>query len=88
MCVVHLEPEEFVNILFRKGVRIEARVYPIHKAGAVVVHLCHVDETLYYMDRVETSPLKEEAVHKMSFYDLHAELYQKICLDERLRMGQ
>ncbi|WP_281521954.1 hypothetical protein [Dubosiella newyorkensis] len=85
MCVVHLEPEEFVQLIFRKKVPIEARVYPLFGIAALI-HLCHVGKTLYYMDRVETNKENETGLKSMDCYEIHAQLYRMICLDERLRL--
>ena len=52
MCVVHLEPEEFVQLIVRKKVPNEARVYPLFGIAALIL-LCDVVMSLYYMDLVE-----------------------------------
>lgn len=85
MNIVHLEPEEFVSQAFKAGSRITSRIYIVDGKAAVMVYLCHDENNLYYMDRAQATEEKQEEIDHMDFYELHAQLYRKIALDQKMR---
>lgn len=87
MCttVTHLEPEEFMRVLVHYPQQVYARTLVLDCGIAVLVYTCQHGDHLYYLDRVDCSDQKKEKVNKMNFYELHAEIYRKINLDQRSR---
>lgn len=47
--------------------------------------MCSDSHNLYYLDRFVPAPNKQEDFDKISFYDVHKDLYRKINLDNYLR---
>ncbi|WP_300922621.1 hypothetical protein, partial [uncultured Dubosiella sp.] len=86
MSVNHLEPEEFVEKAFSIGASITCRVYVTNNHLAVKVYLLHDKDDLYFMDCPITTHENRKVLEETDFNELHADLYQKIALDERLRM--
>ncbi|WP_304648499.1 hypothetical protein, partial [uncultured Dubosiella sp.] len=87
MCVVHLEPEEFVSQVYKSHAKIDFRVYPMDNTIAVLVYCIRDGQTLYYMDRALASTQKQALIDEMNSDERHAELYRKVALDERLRFN-
>ena len=87
MCnkVVHLEPEEFIKILQKEQLSVYARVYVLDSGIAGLIYMCSDSHNLYYLDRFVPAPNKQEDFDKISFYDVHKDLYRKINLDNYLR---
>lgn len=85
MNIVHLEPEEFVNQAFKTSSKITSRIYIVDGKAAVMVYLCQDKNNLYYMDRAQTTKEKQYEIDHMDFYELHAQLYRKIALDQKMR---
>ena len=81
----HYEPEEFVELIYKKNLKVFERVYVLETSIAGVVYMCRDDENLYYMDRFIPTSQKKDALKKQDAYKLHQELYAKINLDEKMR---
>ncbi len=80
--IVHLEPEEFTQAIQSNHKEITSRVYVLDNCTAGIVYMFHGDDGyLYYLDRFQGA--KE---FEADPYALHAELYRKVALDQRLRM--
>ncbi len=80
--IVHLEPEEFVAAIESNHKEITSRVYVLDNGTAGIVQMFSGDDGyLYYLDRFQGAKAFEEDP-----YALHAELYRKVALDQRLRM--
>lgn len=89
MCtVVHLEPEDFARELVYNPKNVYARTYVLDCGLAVVIYMCQDSHFLYYLDRPDCSKEKKDMLKSMSFYELHAEIYRKVNLDNRLRERQ
>ena len=89
MCtVVHLEPEDFARELVHNQKNVYARTYVLDCGLAVVVYMCQDSHFLYYLDRPDCSKEKKDMLKSMDFYELHAEIYRKVNLDNRLRERQ
>ncbi len=89
MCtVVHLEPEEFAKELYHSQKPVYARTYVLDCGIAIVIYMCSDSHFLYYLDRPDCSIEKKDQLNSMDFYDLHAEIYRKVNLDNRLREGR
>ena len=50
--------------------------------------MCQDSHFLYYLDRPDCSKEKKDMLKSMNFYELHAEIYRKVNLDNRLRERQ
>ena len=89
MCtVVHLEPEDFARELVHNPKNVYARTYVLDCGLAVVIYMCQDSHFLYYLDRPDCSKEKKDMLKSMDFYELHAEIYRKVNLDNRLRERQ
>ena len=89
MCtVVHLEPEDFARELVHNPKNVYARTYVLDCGLAVVIYMCQDSHFLYYLDRPDCSKEKKDMLKSMNFYELHAENYRKVNLDNRLRERQ
>ena len=89
MCkVVHLEPEEFARELVHDPKTVYARTYVLDCGLAVVIYMCSDSHYLYYLDRPDGSNMKKDMLKSINPYDLHAEIYRKVNLDNSLRERQ
>ncbi len=80
--IVHLEPKEFIEMACNNHKEISARAYVLDTGVAGIVYMFQGnDGYLYYLDRFNGA--KEVTTDP---YALHAELYRKVALDQRLRM--
>lgn len=86
--VVHLEPEDFARELVHNPKNVYARTYVLDCGLAVVIYMCQDSHFLYYLDRPDCSKEKKDMLKSMNFYELHAEIYRKVNLDNRLRERQ
>lgn len=84
----HYEPEEFVELVANKNLKIFQRVYILDSSIAGIVYMCQDDENLYYLDRLFTTDEKKEQLKSQDAYEIHQELYAKINLDESIRRGK
>ncbi|MGN1277672.1 MAG: hypothetical protein ACI4UK_11840 [Floccifex sp.] len=84
----HYEPEEFVELVANKNLKIFQRVYILDSSIAGIVYMCQDDENLYYLDRLFTTDEKKEQLESQDAYEIHQELYAKINLDESIRRGK
>ncbi|MGM9961968.1 MAG: hypothetical protein ACI319_02810 [Holdemanella porci] len=84
----HYEPEEFVELVANKNLKIFQRVYILDSSIAGIVYMCQDDENLYYLDRLFTTNEKKEKLESQDAYEIHQELYAKINLDESIRRGK
>lgn len=89
MCTVaHLEPEDFARELVHNQKNVYARTYVLDCGLAVIIYMCQDSHFLYYLDRPDCSKEKKDMLKSMDFYELHAEIYRKVNLDNRLRERQ
>ena len=89
MCtVVYLEPEDFARELVHNQKNVYARTYVLDCGLAVIIYMCQDSHFLYYLDRPDCSKEKKDMLKSMDFYELHAEIYRKVNLDNRLRERQ
>lgn len=85
MCVIHCEYDQFMNILMQHHSQVFARVYVLQEGIAGIVYMVYASNHLYYLDRFFVSEYKKEEFQKISFFDVHKELYRIINLDENVR---
>jgi hypothetical protein len=86
MCkVIHLEPEEFAKELCYSQKPVYARTFVLDCGIAIAIYMCSDSHFLYYLDRPDCSKEKKEQLNSLDFYDVHAEIYRKVNLDNRLR---
>lgn len=86
MCkVIHLEPEEFAKELCCSQKPVYARTFVLDCGIAIAIYMCSDAHFLYYLDRPDCSKEKKEQLNSLDFYDVHAEIYRKVNLDNRLR---
>ena len=81
----HYEPEEFVQLISKKNLKVFERVYVLDSSIAGIVYMCKDDENLYYMDRFIPSKEKEAEFLNLDAYEINQELYAKINLDQKMR---
>lgn len=83
--VIHLEPIDFVQMVSRTNSSVYARAYVLECGIAGLVYMCNDAHNLYYLDRFVCAPDRKADFDKVSFYDVHQDIYRKINLDNYLR---
>ncbi len=73
--IVHLTETQFIEEAFNHHKQICARVYVSNHKASIVYLFEGNDQILYYLDLYDETRC----------YDEHAELYQKIALDQSMR---
>lgn len=84
-CVIHLEPEDFFETVNRDNLSVFPRVFVLESGIAGLVYMCCDAHNLYYLDRFQPAPHRKADFEKVSFYDVHKDIYRKINLDNHLR---
>lgn len=81
MTIVHLEPEEFAEIMTASGQPVGVHCIVLDCLIAAMIYTCRHGEYLYYMDRICVSSQKQEEASQINPDCLHAEVYRKMALD-------
>lgn len=84
----HLEVDEFFDAMMTSPKKIWTQVICLDNGIAGIVYGFCDNDTFYYLDRFYPSKQKEEKIHAMNFYELHAELYAKMNLKVHLAAKQ
>lgn len=84
----HLEVNEFLDAMTDTPKKIWKQIICLDNGIAGIVYGFLDQDTFYYLDRFYPSKQKEDEVHAMNFYELHAELYAKINLKVHLAAQQ
>ena len=81
MTIVHLEPEEFAEMITSGSPCTGVHCIVLDCVIAALAYTCQKGEYLYYMDRICVSSQKEEEAARINPECLHAEVYRKMALD-------
>ena len=89
MTIVHLEPEEFAEMINDSQQAIGVHCIVLDSLIAAMIYTCRYGEYLYYMDRICVSSYKQDEADQLNADCLHAEVYRKMALDRGAgRYGQ
>lgn len=75
MTVIHLEPEEFVEVLYARKGKLTAEPIVLDNGIAGMVYQFADEKNVYYLDRLFAGC----AIH-MSEQERHADMYRKVAL--------
>ena len=82
---IHYEPADFYKKLSEyPDAQVFARAYSLDEISGLV-YMFYGDGDIHYLDRLFTTNEKQDYLINYNKFDLHASLYRKVMLDERLR---
>lgn len=81
MTVVHLEPEQFMEMLLLRKTTPACHAIVLDCGIAGLVWHCSDGKNVYYMDNLQTDQSKRQDMDKMDPHLVHAEVYRKMSLD-------
>lgn len=76
----HLEMDQFLDTVMNTKSTLQKQVIVLDCCVAGIVYGFLHEGIYYYLDRFYPTMEKENVVQRLSFYDLHAEMYRKINL--------